>query len=239
MSNELLEVEQLRFRVKSLEAQLCVFQNELDEKRRDYVSMAVALKRQNGRVPASVPMIPGLDRNDQDPLNDLSVRDERSWERLRLEFFRVCDELVRVSIVNAEESLQKERERRLRDIEYMRNLLMEKEKELGNYKAVSESQLKKSVELEDKLAKLRTMPSTSCISSAPSTARSTSPSPPSAQVFSRNYFPVTQSQNSTMTSMSLAMPPQQYTTNVPMFSSPVLVSRQVLPNQSIYRRGSS
>ena len=242
MSSE-LEIDQLRYRVRSLEAQLAVSQAELEEKRRGFVGLAIALKRQNGVniPPVSVPPIPGMEKDKQvEEMNDLMTRDDQAWERLRMEYFKVVDELgrSRASLAFAEDSLNKERQRRLHEIEHMRTLLAEKEKELSNYKAVSESNMKKSVELEDKLAKLRSIPTTSGVSSAPSTTRSNSPPPPPAHIFSRNYFSATPTQNNTMASISLSMPPQ-YSTNVPMFSSPVLVSRQVLPSQHIYRRGSS
>ena len=178
-----------------------------------------------------MPGISGLDTAD-DYVSDIVSRDDKCWERFRIEFFRMSDELARSrqSLAMADETLRQEREKRLRDIQFMKSLLAEKDKEICNYKHASEAQLKRSVDLEDKLAKLKSVPST-----APSTARSMSPPPP-AQLFSRNYFASSPPQSTAMTSFSLA-PPSQYVPQ--MFASPVLVSRQIPPSGHVYRRGSS
>jgi hypothetical protein len=233
MTQQGLEIDQLRFRVKSLESQLAMVQSELDEKRMNCVGLTSALKRQNGpremhKIPATVPSISGLEPS-EDFISDM--HDDCAWEKLRLEFFRMADEVARSrqSLAQADESLKQEREKRFRDIQYMKQVLAEKDREINNYKNASDSQLKRTVELEDKLAKLKSVPST-----APSTARSTSPPP--AQIFSRNYFASSPPQTSAMTSFSLA-PPSQYVTN--MYASPVLVSRQIAPSSHVYRRSSS
>ena len=228
-----LEIDQLRFRVKSLESQLRITQSELEEKSKHCVALTAALKRQHGpreanKIPSVVPEIGGLDTSDS-YLNDLVSRDDQTWERFRIEYFKMADDLARSrqSLAMADETLKQEREKRLRDIQYMKSLLMEKDRELSNYKNASESHLKRTVELEDKLARLKSVPST-----APSTARSISPPP--AQMFSRNFF--ASSPPHQMTSFSLA-PPSQYVPQ--MYASPVLNSRHIAPAGHVYRRGSS
>jgi hypothetical protein len=231
-----LELEQIRFRVKSLEAQLLTAESELDRKRIECVSLTVAIKRQNGpnAPPASVPSIQGLEAS-YDTVNDLCDRDSRAWERVRGEFFRVVDERDRLkaALALSEESLREERERRFRDIERLKQLLFEKENEIKNYKEASDLHLKKSIELEDKLAKARSYPSTAC-----STARSTSPPPPSAQVFSRNYFSASPP-SAAMTSYSLPGSSPYGGATQSIYASPVLLARQIVPSSHIYRRGSS
>jgi hypothetical protein len=229
-----LEIDQLRFRVKTLESQLSQTQVELEEKRRICVNLAVELKRQmgqenkqsNSRTTTSIPSIKGMDLAD-----NAAVPDDLGWDRLRADFLSVMDELsrTRASLKQSDETLREERERRSRDAENMRRSLREKENEIANLKMSFDSQLKRSVELEDRLAKSRPPPQ------APvqqlNTARSQSPD---MNYFSRNYFPTP-----TMgTSASLGPP------TIPTYASPVLMSRQILqssPSQSyhVYRRGSN
>ena len=248
--SEGLEVEELRFKVRALETELNLTQQELDQKRKMCVNLATQLKREIGResvriAPHSVPPISGL-ASGSDPIDD-TLRGETAWEQLRVSFLSVLDELerTRVALRMSDEALKAERERRLKDIEKMHKKISDKENEITNYKTSFDAQLKRSVDLEDKLAQAKPVPihRSSLISSGSSStlpSRSFSP-PPSADLhmFSRNYLQHQPQLSSMALVPSHSFSPVQ-TSGVPLFS-PVLVSRQILPQPTshhLLRRGS-
>ena len=247
MSEE-LEIEELRFRVKSLETQLALTQRELDAKRKACVVLTRELGRQNVRATppsASVPPISSLPSG-RDTIDD-TLMDGSSWERLRVDFLGTLDELerVRAALKASDDALRGERERRLRDVEKMHQRISEKENEMMNYRTSFDAQMKRSVELEDRLAKSKPAPvhrSSVISSTSSSTVPSRSFSPPpmgEPHMFSRNYFHH-QPQLSNMSLMSGHSFSPVQSSGIPMFS-PVLVSRQILPqpnSQNMIRRGS-
>ena len=239
-----LEIEQLRFRVRSLESQLAITESDLDEKRRLCVSLSAALKQHAGQEntvrncdtkSSSVPCI-GIG----DPIDDTEPADTILWEKLRTEFLSALDEVNRLkdTLKSSDDCLRTERERRIRDLERMKLALREKENEISNLRNTSEAQMKRSVELEDKLAKIKPfMQPVSQAASPPghiiSCQRSQSPD---INYFSRNYYP---GQPAHVSGTSVALPLSHAT-----FSSPVLISRQIVaqpvaPPYHVYRRGSN
>lgn len=238
-----LEIEQLRFRVRSLESQLAITTADLDGKRRLCVSLSAALKQHIGQeniVRNYEPKLNSVPRiGSDDPIDDTELSDVVLWEQLRTEFLSTLDEVNRLkaTLKSSDDNLRAERERRIKDIERIKLVLKDKDYEIANLRNSHENQLKRAVELEDKLAKIKPFiqPASQFNQSShvATTQRSQSPD---INYFSRNYFP---GQAHQMSGTSVALPLSQAT-----FSSPVLASRQILaPATSslyqVYRRGSN
>ena len=251
-----LQFEHIRFQLRECEAKLALTRSELEEKTRMCVTLDAALRRESARnggntrwSPKSmIPRVSGVSsyfgpgQALYDPIDDTEVRDANTWEQLRVNFLALLSDLsqTRSALRASEETLEAERQRRLRDVEKLHKMVSDKENEIRNYKTSFDAQLTRNTELEDKVAKLRSQlgsvqragSTTASLSTAPSTSRTFSPPVPEPAVnsFNRKYFPA---QQSTISLASVgALPPQQsFPAPMPMYS-PILMSRQILPQMS-------
>ena len=257
-----LELESLRFSLKRIESELAITKTELESQRRASVRFAFALKREvsktqssalaSARSPPNVPSLPGIkDENrsqaSNDQIDDTLTRDDLLWHKLRVEYLSLLDELTRTKscLTESDSALRQERERRLGDIENLKLQLTQKDNEILNFKTSFDALMKRSVELEDCLAKAKesSLHRGSVCTTAAESTRSSSPPPQftNADVFSRN-FSQPNTHFATMNRLPLQMgshgsSPLQ--TSIPMYS-PVMMSRQVLPSpiqpQQVVRR---
>lgn len=250
-----LQFEHIRFQLRESEAKLFLTRSELEEKTRMCVTLDAALRRESARNGGNTRWSPksrippvsavssdfGPGQALYDPIEDTEVRETKTWEQLRVDFLALLSDLsqTRSALRASEETLKAERQRRLRDIEKLQKMVSEKENEIRNFKTSFDAQMTRNTELEDQVAKLRSQlgsvqrsGSTASLYTAPSTSRTFSPPVPEPAInsFSRNYFP---NQQSTINLASVgALPPQHsFPAPMPMYS-PVLMSRQILPQMS-------
>jgi hypothetical protein len=216
-----LEVEVLRYRVKELESLVSLSRKEIESKSKLCVNLEAALQREVKRkvgIPSrssvvSVPPLSGVisdlspGRPLTDPFDDTLERDGQMWERLRLDFLNLLDQLERTKIIQreTEESLKTERQRRLQDVEKLKRVIQERDQEIYNYKTTVETQLRRSVETEDQILK------------------------PKPVRINRTFSPpIPETVNPSYTRSYISLPPPSL---VPVYS-PVLMSRQILPQTS-------
>ena len=244
-----LEIESLRFSLKRLETELALTKAELESQRKSNVTLTVALRREvnksqpfqkggSGSAPA-IPRIKDEANSASDPIDDTLTRDDALWNKLRIEYLGLADENDRIkdSVRSAEYALRRERERRLNEIESMKLVIAQKDNEILNFKTSFDALMKRSVELEDSIAKAKLVPPAhigSASTTSAESARSSSPPPQinlQSNIFSRNY-----AQSSTNFVTMSRVPhhigsqgPSPIQSSIPMYS-PVMMSRQVLPS---------
>lgn len=245
-----LEIESLRFSLKRLEAELALTKAELESQRKSNVTLTVALRRevnksqpfQKGGGSSSVPAIPRIKDETSsvgDPIDDTLTRDAALWNKLRIEYLSLCDENenLKDSMRSAESTLRRERERRLKEIESMKLVIAQKDNEILNFKTSFDALMKRSVELEDSIAKAKLAPPAhtgSASTTSAESARSSSPPPQinlQSNIFSRNYA---QSSANFVTMSRVphhigSQGPSPIQSSIPMYS-PVMMSRQILPS---------